>query len=223
MNKINLKDNKGFTPLETKKFNKLFDLFKTRGFRGDKNKTKFLTGFSLIELLVSIAILVIVSGLVFFNQSGFNNSVLVENLAYEISLTIRQAQSYGLQSKETEIGVGSTFQAGYGVCFDISATGNNKELILYSDLDGNHVYSSGDGEVDKLKLTNGNEIVQLCTDSVCTVTKLDVAFVRPNPIAYINVEEGVGSNVAEIYIQSPQDVQKKIVVNKIGQIAVESI
>jgi len=60
-------------------------------------KLKANQGFSLIELMVTIGILVLVSGVVFFNHSQFNNHVIIENLAYEISLTIRQAQSYGLQ------------------------------------------------------------------------------------------------------------------------------
>jgi len=182
-------------------------------------------GFSLIELLVSIAILVIVSGLVFFNQSGFNNSVLVENLAYEISLTIRQAQSYGLQSKEFEKG-SNLFTIGYGVYFNID---DNDKIILYADVDMNHLYDGGGGvdrEVDVLRLTSGNVIEKLCVGDVCAggeVNVLNVSFIRPNPESYINYNSiaGSGSDVGEIYIKSPKDERKKVIVNKIGQIAVE--
>ena len=117
----------------------------------------------MIELLVSVAILVIVSGLVFFNQSGFNNSILVENLAYEISLTIRQAQSYGLQSRELKKG-SNLFTIGYGVFFDISPIGgDNSKLILYADVNKNHRYDVGgvDEEIDVLKLTNKNIIEKI--------------------------------------------------------------
>ncbi|MEA2112537.1 MAG: prepilin-type N-terminal cleavage/methylation domain-containing protein [Patescibacteria group bacterium] len=180
-------------------------------------KLKNNRGFSLIELLVSIAILVIVSGLVFFNQSGFNNNVLLENLTYEISLTIRQAQSYGLQSKESSLG---DFEAGFGVFFDMSI---NDNMILYADNNKNHLYDSGsDTIVDTLKLKNSNIIERLCVGSPCIDTNiLDISFVRPNPTAYINTSVIVNRDIAEIYIKSPQLQETRIVVNKIGQISIE--
>lgn len=180
-------------------------------------KDKFSKGFSLIELLVSVAILVIVSGLVFFNQSGFNNSILVENLAYEVSLVVRQAQSYGLQSKQAELG--GTFEAGYGVYFTTDVSGNNK-VILYADIDGDKVYndSGTDIELETLKMAVGNTITNLCVGAPCSdVTELDISFIRPDPMAYINTDKNIG----EIYITSARNETKKVVVNKLGQISIE--
>jgi len=173
-------------------------------------------GFSLIELLVSVAILVVVSGLVFFNQSGFNNSVLLENLAYEISLTIRQAQSYGLQSKETEIG--GTFEAGYGVYFTTVAPNNNLIILYADDVNVDKEYTAGsDTIIDTLKMATGNTVIKLCADSICDLTELDVSFIRPNPTAYINEDKNIG----EIYIESPREEQRKILINRIGQISID--
>lgn len=180
-----------------------------------KNKNKSQAGFSLVELLVSVAILVVVSGLVFFNQSGFNNSVLIQNLAYEISLTIRQAQSYGLQSK----GVDDDFEKGFGVYFNMEEP---DKLILYSDVDDDFVYGSGDLLIDDLKMTNGNLLDKLCIGDLCSggeETTLDISFLRPNPTAYINEDHDVG----EIYIKSSRGEKRKIVVNKIGQISIEVV
>lgn len=175
-------------------------------------------GFSLIELLVSIAILVVVSGLVFFNQSGFNNSVLIENLAYEISLTIRQAQSYGLQSREAGTGT-DDFMAGYGVYFSLATP---DQIILYAD-DGieNKVYdASSDTIIDTLKMTNGSQVVKLCTSQNCvtSINTLDISFIRPNPTAYINTSNSYG----EVYIRSLKNEEKKVTINKIGQISIDS-
>ncbi len=180
-------------------------------------KLKSNQGFSLVELLVSIAILVIVSGLVFFNQSGFNNNVLLENLTYEVSLTIRQAQSYGLQSKESNSG---DFEAGFGVYFDLSS---NDNMILYADNNKNYIYNSGsDTIIDTLKMKNSNIIERLCVGSPCVDTNvLDISFVRPNPTAYINTSIITNEDIAEIYIKSAQLQERRIVVNKIGQISIE--
>lgn len=191
----------------------------------DKLNLKNNKGFSLIELLVSVAILVIVSGLVFFNQSGFNNSVLIENLAYEISLTIRQAQSYGLQSKELATGTG-TFMIGYGVYFDMT---NNKQLILYADGDSDHHYTVGEHDkiIDTLKMTNNSTIEKLCVGNPCVKIaggKLDIAFIRPNPTTFINyAEESDEVEICEIHIKSVRGEQKKIIVNKIGQVSIGEV
>jgi len=189
----------------------------------NKLNLKSNKGFSLVELLVSVAVLVIVSGLVFFNQSGFNNSVLIENLAYEISLTIRQAQSYGLQSKVFETGT-DIFMIGYGVYFDLS---HNNQLILYADGDSNHHYDGGveDKLIDTLKMTNNSTIERLCVGDPCSdVNKLDIAFIRPNPTAFINYVAGIDEiEICEIHIKSVRGEKKKIVVNKIGQISIGEV
>jgi len=185
------------------------------------NKLKFKKnkgGFSLIELLVSIAILVVVSGLVFFNQSGFSNSVLIENLAYEISLTIRQAQSYGLQSKETS--TVDDFESGYGVYFDLS---NPTEIVLYADKNKDHFYDEVfDTIIDELKMTNGSSVVSLSIDGN-PATKMSVSFIRPNPTAYINKNFGLSGSKGEIIIESLKGEQKQITINKVGQMSIEPI
>jgi len=176
-------------------------------------------GFSLIELLVSIAIIVIVSGIVFFNQSGFNNNVLLENLAYEISLTIRQAQSYGLQSRETGTGT-DDFTAGYGVYFDLD---NPDKLVLYLDEDKNHIYdyNSGEDEVDSLKITSGSEITKLCAGLDCSARELSISFIRPDPTAYINKNNDSSESTGKITITSKKLEEKVISINRLGQISID--
>src|SRR3989344_3825107 len=72
-------------------------------------------GFTLIELLVVTAILGIVSTLVLANNTRFGGAVLLENLAYEIGLSVRKAQVYGIAVRR----FGETdFSAGYGIHFN---------------------------------------------------------------------------------------------------------
>ncbi|MCK4918453.1 MAG: prepilin-type N-terminal cleavage/methylation domain-containing protein [Candidatus Pacebacteria bacterium] len=189
-----------------------------------KNK-KISNGFSLIELLVTIAILVVVSGLVFFNHSQFNNHVLVENLAYEISLVIRQAQSYGVQVKQIS-GAGNT----YGVFFDKS----NNQFIIFADVNNNSIYDMTDGEgesdilIDILNMTSGNKIDTLCgvsSGGICTFSdNLSITFERPNPDAIIKINSSdSGYSAAYIDIISPKEIKKRVFVNKVGQISVQSV
>src|SRR3989338_11714059 len=53
-------------------------------------------GFTLIEMLVVIAVMAIVTGVMLANNGRFGGQVLLQNLAYDIALTLRHAQVYGI-------------------------------------------------------------------------------------------------------------------------------
>lgn len=70
-------------------------------------------GFTLIEMLVVAAIIVVVTTIVFAGQSNFNGVVILNSTAYDIALTARNAETYGLGTR----GAGITTNAGYGLDF----------------------------------------------------------------------------------------------------------
>ena len=86
-------------------------------------------GFTLIELLVSVAIFTFLTGLILVNHGRFTSAILLENLAYDVGLSIREAQIFGLSVKEFEPGSGQ-FQQGYGVHFDASTPA---QYIIFAD------------------------------------------------------------------------------------------
>ncbi len=71
-------------------------------------------GFSLLEMMVVIGIITLLTSVVLFNKQGFNNSILLTNLAYDVALSIREAQVYGIVVK----GYQGSFDSGYGVHFE---------------------------------------------------------------------------------------------------------
>ncbi|MCK5285763.1 MAG: prepilin-type N-terminal cleavage/methylation domain-containing protein [Candidatus Pacebacteria bacterium] len=213
----------GFTPSETVWFFKFLKIFNIVNFRKyKKNKIKFQSGFSLIELLVTISILFIVSGFVYFNHAQFNNHVLIENLAYEISLVIRQAQSYGVQVKQA----GGSFYNAYGVYFNK----DSDELIVFADMNSNFVYDAGvDSQIDVLRMIDGNHLSNLNVSGTSGMNSVNISFLRPNPEAIIKVnasdfEYGTASgySTAEITIKSPKGIEKTVFVNNVGQISVQA-
>ncbi len=56
-------------------------------------------GFTLIELVISIAIFVIMTALVVAKYGNFNQGALLTDTAYDIALVLHTAQSYGLSVK----------------------------------------------------------------------------------------------------------------------------
>lgn len=206
--------------LNFKFYNKLISWLVDLKFKNVFQSRKNTAGFSMIELLVTIAILMVVSGTVFFNHSQFNNNVLIENLAYEISLAIRQAQSYGVQVKE----INSSFDKGYGVYF----SDDSEVFLIFADINKNFLYDLGiDLVVDNLKMMDGNTISDLCVTlngaETCGESSVSIGFLRPDPDAKIYTNINGPYDSVDIKITSPKEVKKKISVNSVGQISVHSI
>lgn len=156
-------------------------------------RKKTNSGFTLVELLVTISIFVILTGVVLFNQAKFNSTILLTNLAYDTALTIRQAQTYGINIREF-----NTEFVPYGVHFDTSA---GTSFILFADIkynkadkkvspyDGDTSFcNSTDGCVNRYNIKRGNYISSIEVEdstSTSSVDILDILFQRPNPDAKI--------------------------------------
>src|SRR6185295_20368 len=68
-------------------------------------------------LVVVTAIIAIITGLILVSDATFGGKVLLENLAYDMALSIRQAQVYGISVQRFN----TTFNAPYGVHFDTTS------------------------------------------------------------------------------------------------------
>src|SRR5262249_30293499 len=90
-------------------------------------------GFTLAELLVSIAIMLLITTTILFNQKSYDDTTQIKNAAETLSLDIRQAQVYGLSVRETAVGT-SDFSAGYGITTTKQAlTDTTKNYTLFID------------------------------------------------------------------------------------------
>jgi prepilin-type N-terminal cleavage/methylation domain-containing protein len=61
-----------------------------------QQKQKNYRGFTLIELMVTITIVVLVTGIVLVQYSSFNSSVLLTSQAYQLAFDLREAQSLAI-------------------------------------------------------------------------------------------------------------------------------
>ncbi len=194
-------------------------------------------GFTLVELLVTITIFVILTGVVLFSQAKFNGTILLTNLAYDTALTIRQAQTYGINIKNFVNDSGNNFVP-YGVHFDLKE-GNNKSFILFADLDENGVFEGdptscnpADGCVYRYSIKRGNYIEKLYINDAANPGQfievpepdysLDLVFTRPNPDAKITTAENIFS-IAKIVLGNPNDDNvREVVVQENGLIYIAS-
>lgn len=195
--------------------------------------------FTLIELLVVGAIIVLVSSVVLADNNRFGGVVQLENLAYEIALSIRQAQVYGISVARFQT---DTFTAGYGMHFD---TSNPDSFIFFADALGtpNGIYDCPQPGTNNCELvqstaiSSGYVISKLCApegtdDASCnSVQEIDVVFQRPEPDAWISAgnigtlsscvqNAGACAASARIVLTSPRGDMASVIVESNGQISV---
>lgn len=186
-------------------------------------------GFTLVELLVTISIFVILTGIVIFNQGKFNSTILLTNLAYDTALTIRQAQTYGINIKGFDTGSGGIKAVPYGVHFETGD--NNKSFILFADIADKNKFNGAtlsacitdEGCVNRYNIQRGNYVSQIDVskgDTISSVDKLDIIFQRPNPDALIYAN-GLMYDKATIYLtSSDKSNTKKVLVQANGLIEI---
>lgn len=183
-----------------------------------------LRAFSLIELLVVTGILVIITGMMLANNARFNSSVLLGNAAYDVALSVRQAQVYGLSTQEHE----GVFQIGYGVRF-VGGT----EYFLFADTDNDKRYDDGtDPIVRAYTLGRGHSIARYCgikadgtedcSDNAAALTHLDIAFLRPNPDSTITADSPALYSIGVITLTSGSGETRTVSVQSTGQISVSN-
>lgn len=189
-----------------------------------------MRGFTLVELIVSIGIFVMMTALLVAKYGNFNQSVLLTNLAYDVALSVRTAQTYGLSvSKSDKTGGKSQFQYPYGVRFS-TVQGENTKVILFADTDPivspDFVYTNNDSVISAYNMTRGT-ISSICAgaDSTnCQVyNKIDITFKRPDPSAIICPDEVLPcANVAyaKITLKSTDTETRSVEVWQNGQITI---
>jgi len=178
-------------------------------------------GFTLVELLVSVSIFALMTALLVSKYGTFNQGILLTNLAYDVALTLRTAQSYGLNVKSASP-TGNEFNLPYGVHFSKKSP---LQILFFSDGNQNGTYDNGEYTISTYNIKRGSRVKDVCASnghSQCTNSgdTLDIVFRRPDPTAFIKQGNNSHDVRAEILLESSDGGRKKVIVNKTGQIAV---
>lgn len=146
-------------------------------------------GFTLVEVLVSLGIFAVLTGVVLSNYRGYNTNALFSNASEDIVLALRQAQVYGVGVR----GTGTSFTTPYGVWF----LQNSSNFIIFADNNGNGLYSSADDTIietiswpSNIKIKTAATGGLSCGSDSTTVAGLGITFNRPNPDAIIKRGSG---------------------------------
>lgn len=197
-------------------------------------------GFTIAELIIVIGIFALVTSIAMFNQGRLNSNVLINNMAFETALAIREAQVYGIGVRAGGDESVDTFSGWFGAHFDIN---NPTEIVIFNDVNKNGAYDllldNGNTEAKyQYTFTNqrGNKITAMCTgplsvgnacQSEIGVQGLDIIFKRPSPEANFHVTGTAGedNSVSRAYIvvnNVDNDNCRVVIVESTGQIRVEN-
>lgn len=178
-------------------------------------------------------IIIVVTSVVLVNNNRFGGVVQLENLAYDVALSVRQAQVYGISVQRYGT---DDFSSGYGMHFDIN---DPQHYEFFADVDRDGFFDSPGENVSPSPYTirNGFVISGLCApegaDAATCVgatpaSQIDVVFKRPEADAWISAG-GVGcvygagtcAESARIVLLSPRGDVMSVIVGANGQISVQ--
>lgn len=188
--------------------------------------------FTLVELMVSVAIFAMMTALVVVKYGNFNQSVLLTNLAYDVAMTIRTAQAYGLSVKDPN--ESNQFKYAYGVtigpstntCAGVVTDSRNFLMFADSVIDNLCTENGSDILISTYAIKRGAVVQSVCASSNSancnhsTVGRLHITFKRPEPRANICLNGSCNYNYAEIILRSTDNNTRKIVIRSNGQITV---
>ncbi len=209
-----------------------------------KHNLKDSRGMTSLELVVVLMIFGVIASTVIFKFSSFSNNVALDNLAQDIALRVKQAQTNAIGGQYPRLNTGggteqtaptlSTWKPSYGVYFDKII--NNKQFVFFLDRDNNKLYNTagettcgiGDSEcLDMITINTQEYISDICIGATCgTINHASVVFTRPFPDATVYYNTGGGEILAtsdlKIKIKNNDtDLATKVItVTPLGQISV---
>lgn len=204
------------------------------------SKTNRSEGFTLVEMLVSLGIMVSIISVVAVGQTTYTQRAALLAQAENLSLSLTQARVYGTSVREALTGT-QDFNAAFGVEISLLGNGAGKEYIFFVDrqtknniYDGDHSCAGSDPECfEKIVLTQNVSLSSICLIPVtgeenCAIGRVDLSFQRPYVEAILKFFDSHGVAVsppnaigARINLRSLNGQTVSVLVYTTGQISVQ--
>jgi prepilin-type N-terminal cleavage/methylation domain-containing protein len=181
-------------------------------------------GFTLIELMVVVALTTIMASIFIMGRNQYNDRLILKNQAYAVAGLIRQAQGYSL---------GVRADAGqFGVSYGVSVSRDNpSQVIFFADRNRNGDYDLGES-IETYTMPNGVQMVNLCgyagsSQNCVSINTINITFNRPDPTAVIRFITNSGSQVAGrnppamIYVEASNGLGMVVSTDSTGQVSIQ--
>lgn len=186
-------------------------------------KKNYQKGMTLIEMLMVVFIFMTISTMILFNYGKFESSISLQNLADDIALSIREAQSYAIGARGIpDGGTSESFFNGYGIHFtsDLNPLlglflgSSPKSFVFFVDYDDplDKKYSNnasggidGCGKIFKknsecykiISISSADYISKITAEGYSNpIERVDIVFIRPYPEPSFCIGEDDSSSCA---------------------------
>ena len=174
-------------------------------------------GFTLLELFIVIAIISILSSVVFLNWKSGEAGFALQNSACQLSQDLKEMQERAMEANEISCVAGGTGSS-FGIQFKRSYI---NYYILFVDCNGNRVYEANDELLRTVYFEEGVEISTLAAPALSPAAAFNVLFVPPEPTTWIKNQKSGIEGVISIYNPDYPLNQKTIRVNTSGMIEIK--
>jgi len=171
------------------------------------------SAFTLIELIITVAIIALISGIFLANYYGSEPQSQLINATSALMRDLRLAQTRGA----TGLNYGSTTPVGWGININ---TGESK-YILFADLNGNQIYDANEGQT----LKGGREInlpTGVSISSIDLSSTMNISFYSDQGIlktAFADSSQVYSGSVTITLTEASSDSSKNIYINPYGLIS----
>ncbi len=174
-------------------------------------------GFTIVELMVSITIMALMAGTVFFNWRPAEETFSLIRSAHQISDDLRRAQQMAVSTRAFECSEIDSDYSGYGIY--LSTLEPTQYYLFENCSDANWSYN--DLEDERLEIQNLEAGVEI--DSIVIgegETSASILFLPPNPKVYINdVDSGI-EVVITLKLSNDASRTKQVKINTGGRIEI---
>lgn len=169
-------------------------------------------GFSILEVLITAAIIGVITGIVTLRYGSFNNLILLKNQAYQVALDLRETQTRSLSVTGSE---SDSFRRPYGIYF---ALAQPDRYVVFRDSNQNGFFNAGE-DLETRRIDSRFALTALCNGSDCSLSTLAVTFRRPNFDAIMNNGDVTDGQVK--LMTTAGDSTRVVNINAAGQITVD--
>jgi len=182
-------------------------------------------GFSVVELIVVVAIIGIMSAIALANYSSHNERVSIQGAVEQVALSVRQAQASAVGAREYPQASGN-FDTGWGVYFH---TTTPTDYIFFADPAHTSLYNGSlsctaiNNCVERVFYKQGYTTKEICVGAspgsldCTTYNVLSIVFTRPNLGPTIRPTLASGTfPYAEVRLQSPKGLVKTMAIWSTG-------
>ncbi|MFC1700753.1 Tfp pilus assembly protein FimT/FimU [Patescibacteria group bacterium] len=111
-------------------------------------------GFTLIEILIVMSVIVIITTIVLVNFRGGERGNLLKSSVQEVVLNLRKAQNMAITAQK----FGANMPYGYGVYFSLASP---QSYIIFADMDNNQSYTNASENFEVISMSSKIEISSL--------------------------------------------------------------